>query len=358
MRRRISGIFCVAAAGLFLTACMSTLPGVVVVSDLDTVPLAQKNVWVANFRNAETESAAFGQGRPDALRFERHLVAIPPEYRLGRVELPTSTVNPRTQFVSREVERFGSFQQLAINIEQTQGGPDEISLYVHGYNTSHAAAVYGFAQLLHDYELSFPAILFSWPSAAEVRGYVYDRDSVSISRNRLEGLIRDISRGGKSLSLVGHSMGTFLIMETLRQMEIRDPGSVGELVDEVVLLSPDIDPEVFRDQFGELKNPPSPFVIAISQKDRALRASSILTGTGQRLGSMQDPEEIADLPVVVIDMTDFADGTSLDHSTFATSERAIDFLRALRDQKSIYSENTESTILLGRRYLSGLSLGN
>jgi esterase/lipase superfamily enzyme len=331
-----------------LTACASTAAGIVVVAELESPPLAQRNVWVANFRSEDGESAAFGEDRPDALRFERHVVAIPPRYETGQIELPSANPDTDSQFVTRSIERFASSGELMDDIDATYGERvPELGLFVHGYNTSHAAAVYGFAQLLHEYDAPFPAVLFSWPSSAQVRGYVYDRDSVAISRNRLERMIRDISRADQRLTLIGHSMGTYLIMETLRQMEIREPGSVHEKVDTVILLSPDIDPEVFRDQFAELSNPPSPFVVAISREDRALRVSGRLTGTQQRLGSLEDPDSLSDLPITVVDMTNLADGTALDHSTFATSSTAIELLRHLRRSSALLGQYEGASITLG-----------
>lgn len=339
---------CLLMGVVVLSACAAPLAGIVVVAERDVLPLDERHVWVANFRSPRNESAAFGQDRPRALRFERHLVAIPPEYQLGRVELPTTDVDTSSQFVTRDVASFASSDEMVANIDETHGGDvPELGLFVHGFNTSHAAAVYGFAQLLHDYEAPFPAVLFSWPSAAQVRGYVYDRDSVAISRNRLERLIRDISSADQRLMVIGHSMGTYLIMETLRQMEIREPGSVAEHVDGVILLSPDIDPEVFRDQFAELETPPSPFVVAISREDRALAASGFLTGTQQRLGSLNDPDAISDLPITVIDMTALADGTALDHSTFATSEAAVSLLRSLRNNPALTGTSDSRSITLG-----------
>jgi len=343
--QKVAYALCVA---LLVSACASSLAGIVVVDELDSQPLSERNVWVANFRSDSNDGTAFGDDRPKALRFEQHVVAIPPDYQTGEVRLPSTRLDTDSQFVSRSIERFASLRDMVADIDQTHGAPvQELGLFVHGYNTSHAAAVYGFAQLLHEYDAPFPAILFSWPSSAQLRGYVYDRDSVSLSRNRLESTIRDVSRADQRLTLIGHSMGTYLIMETLRQMEIRQPGSVHELVDSVILLSPDIDPEVFRDQFAELSPPPSPFVVAISRVDRALRVSGRLTGTQQRLGSLEDTTSISDLPVTVIDLTDLADGSALNHSTFATSSDAIRLLKHMRRSSALLGQYEGASITLG-----------
>jgi esterase/lipase superfamily enzyme len=179
-----------------LTACASTAAGIVVVAELESPPLAQRNVWVANFRSEDGESAAFGEDRPDALRFERHVVAIPPRYETGQIELPSANPDTDSQFVTRSIERFASSGELMDDIDATYGERvPELGLFVHGYNTSHAAAVYGFAQLLHEYDAPFPAVLFSWPSSAQPPLAVIPRGFSRV----LAGWIRKVGFGREAV---------------------------------------------------------------------------------------------------------------------------------------------------------------
>ena len=83
------------------------------------------------------------------------------------------------------------------------------------------------------------AVHYSWPSAAEPLGYVYDRDSMMFARAGLEQLIREvIAAGATRVTLVAHSMGSFLTMETLRSMALRD-GQIAAQVRGVVLIGRD-----------------------------------------------------------------------------------------------------------------------
>jgi esterase/lipase superfamily enzyme len=89
---------------------------------------------------------------------------------------------------------------------------------------------------------------------------------------------------------MAHSMGTWLAMESLRQMAIRD-GRVAPKIDNVILASPDIDVDVFARQWTEMGEHRPKFTIFVSQDDRALAASRFISGDVQRLGQINPAEE-------------------------------------------------------------------
>ena len=124
-------------------------------------------------------------------------------------------------------------------------------------------------------------------------------------------------------------MGTFLSMETLRQMAIREPGSVSRLVDTVFLISPDIDVELFRTQVAAIKKLPQPFVLFSSDRDRALQLSSRINGARNRLGNLSSAEKVADLPITMVDVTEFSRNRDLGHFTIGSSPTLINILRNL-----------------------------
>jgi esterase/lipase superfamily enzyme len=97
-------------------------------------------------------------------------------------------------------------------------------------------------------------------------------------------------------------------MEAMRQLEIERRGQVTELIQAVILFSPDIDVELFRSQALRIGRLPEPFVIFTSRRDKALALSARLTGQRARLGNLQDYEQLADLDVVILDVSAFASG--------------------------------------------------
>ncbi len=280
------------------------------------------NIWVANFR--PTDPPLDGQRskpRPEAVRYEMNQVSVPPTHELGEIEWPKGKPDAATDFVTLQQSEFGDVRRF---IRALDRNPDDtIMLFVHGYNLRHGEAVYQLAQLRHDFEMDSPSVLFSWPSAANPAGYVYDRDSVLIARDTLEDLIVALARqSGKKLIIMGHSLGNLLIMETLRQIEISGSLNIRQEIDALFMVAPDIDGELFQSQASRLRQLPEPSVIVATEQDKALRLSAWLTGRTNRLGSATDRSAVGDLPISVVDTSALAE-RGLNHSVPLTSPTAI-----------------------------------
>jgi esterase/lipase superfamily enzyme len=85
--------------------------------------------------------------------------------------------------------------------------------------------------------------------------------------------------------------------------------------------------ELFEMQTKRIANLPQPFAIFVNARDRALALSSRLNGDGRRLGNLMDAEEVANLPVALIDVTAFSEGGGIRHFTVGTSPLLIQILR-------------------------------
>ena len=115
-------------------------------------------------------------------------------------------------------------------------------------------------ELGHDLKVQGVLVHYSWPSRANALGYVYDRDSALFGRDGLEVLIRDVeAAGARNVIVVAHSMGGALVMETLRQMAIAGDRHSLERIRCVILMSPDIDLDVFHEQAVKIGKLPGPF---------------------------------------------------------------------------------------------------
>ena len=84
-------------------------------------------------------------------------------------------------------------------------------------------------------------------SRANVLDYAYDRESTNYSRTQLEEILRRAAQDPSvgDVTIMAHSMGSWLVTEALRQMAIRD-GRVAPKIRNVILASPDLDIDVFR----------------------------------------------------------------------------------------------------------------
>jgi esterase/lipase superfamily enzyme len=92
----------------------------------------------------------------------------------------------------------------------------------------------------------------------------------------------------------------------------------------VVLISPDIDVEVFRMQARDIGRLPQPFLIFGSDRDRVLRLSALITGQKGRLGSLENIDQVADLDVTYLDVGAFSSGAG--HFVAGTSPALIQLL--------------------------------
>lgn len=323
MRRLI-----VLTLSLWLAAC--TPRGAMVVVPPDTIEGTVSTVYVSTSRNLE-QTGVFGSERSEDLGFARYDVVIPPDRQVGEIKYAKPRrPNVTTDFVTTNPVLYPDESAFRTDLRQSlsQNGREAV-IFVHGFNNTFTEGLYRIAQLHHDLDVPGVAVHYSWPSAAEPLGYVYDRDSIMFARAGLESLIRDVVAAGASrVTLFAHSMGGNLAMETLRSIALRDGGIMPQLRG-VVLVSPDIDVEVFRAQAKDIGKLPQPFLIFGSDRDRVLRLSALITGQRGRLGSLESIAQVSDLEVTYLDVGAFSSGAG--HFIPGTSPGLIRLLGRISD---------------------------
>jgi esterase/lipase superfamily enzyme len=233
-----------------------------------------------------------------------------------------------------------------------------VLVYVHGFNNHFDDAVYQLAQIVHDSGANAAPVLFTWPSRGSIFEYVYDRESTISSRDALEETLRNIARDPAvgEITVMAHSMGSWLVMETLRQMAIRD-GRVAAKVQNVILASPDLDVDVFATQWRDIGQPRPRLTIFVSRNDKALRVSRRLAGNIDRLGQidpMTEPYRTAleKSGVDVIDLTDLSVANSLNHSKFAENPGVVQLI----GQRLLTGQTLAGQESLGER-VGGFAMG-
>ena len=199
-------------------------------------------VLVASARAPVAGPAVFGPGRAP-LSFARFVVSVPPEREPGSVTFPGRVVDPRTEFVTLEAARLRDGKAFVAAIDRELGGTghDEAIVFVHGYNNTFAEGLYRQAQLAQDFGLPATSVNFAWPSAAAWDGYPYDKESAIFAA---EGLSRTLdlvaSSSAERVVVACHSMGCFLVLETMRIKALRGDDAFLERLHAVVMLAPDI----------------------------------------------------------------------------------------------------------------------
>ncbi|QGY00396.1 alpha/beta fold hydrolase [Roseovarius faecimaris] len=288
-----------------------------------------EQIYIATERALDRTGPSFGEPRNAGIRYFRAAISIPPTHRVGNIEWHEGPPDPATDFVVTETEVYEGNPGFVNAVKKGQTAR-EVLVFVHGYNNTLSEAMYRLAQIQHDFNSGLPSVLFSWPSAGDPRGYVYDRDSVLYARDDLELLLKSLTRGPQDkVTLVAHSMGSHLVMETMRQAALKGDRRLLSRISSVILMSPDIDPDVFRRQAEAIGRLPQPFLMFISREDRALGLAGFITGRKPRLGVIDSPEAVAGLDVKVIDFTALGDGEGLNHAVPTSSPTAISVLKGM-----------------------------
>jgi esterase/lipase superfamily enzyme len=294
-----------------------------------------QRVYVGSTREVSAEGLDYTARRSTSASFFGFDVAIPPDRRPGDDILWTgrnTRPDPTRHFLTRSVARYPDATAfgtaLAQDMARTRRGQREAVVYVHGFNNTFAEGLYRIAQLSHDLQIPGTAVHYSWPSKASALGYAYDRDSALFARDGLEDLLGKLADAGADrVLLVAHSMGAALTMETLRQIALRGDRKVMGRISGVMLMSPDLDVDVFRAQARTIGTLPQPFLIFTSRRDTALALSAFVARESQRLGNLSDLSALAGLDVTVLETGAFDAGSR--HFTAATSPALIRLLASI-----------------------------
>ncbi|MDK1377557.1 MULTISPECIES: alpha/beta hydrolase [unclassified Sinorhizobium] len=314
---------------------------------------SQVDMLVATTRQPSGNPATLFSGeRNAALSLTDVAVSIPPDSQRkpGTVQWPRRLPpNPETDFAVTRVHELASRDEARAWFRENSVGGN-ILLFVHGFNNTYEDSVFRLAQIVHDSGAEATPMLFTWPSRARVFDYNYDKESTNYSRTALEDALRSLANAPdvNEVTILAHSMGTWLTMESLRQMGIRD-GGIAPKIKNVILASPDIDLDVFAKQFVELGEKRPKFTIFVSQDDRALAVSSFISGDVSRLGAIDPTAEpyrtqLERAGITAIDLTKVQSEDSLHHGKFAESPQIVQLI----GQRIVNGQTlTDSQVTLG-----------
>ncbi|USQ94046.1 alpha/beta hydrolase [Caulobacter sp. RL271] len=219
-------------------------------------------------------------------------------------------------------------------------------VFVHGFNVTFNGAIEAGARLAREVRIRAGVtdegrpvniVVFSWPSDGEAvpfMSYYSDREDARASgpglaraylklRDFLEQL-RTQDRCERSLHLLAHSMGAYVLRQGLQAVIAKDPDGLVRLFDQILLAAPDEDDDAFE---LDSKLKPLPRIgrqvtVYFNPSDRALVISDKTKGNPDRLGS-DGPRLIDMLPkkVVLVDCRNVAADadTLVQHSYYVRS---------------------------------------
>ena len=288
-------------------------------------PSYLQTVFFATNREAAADDYFSGARAKDRqLHYGIAHVNIPRNHKRGQLETPWMQLaalnDPRKHIYIielRGLDKGDFFSRLAAD----DPGKDDILVYVHGYNVPFEEAVRRGGQIAFDFGFPGKVVAFSWPSDGELLSYNSDREDAYWSVKYLESFIHDLHEkaAGKRIHIIAHSMGSQVLLQSLRLIAYR---STEPLFENVILAAPDFDAVLFSEQIAaEVRPLAANWVIYTSEKDGALNASATINMV-DRLGT----------PLTVIDGYQIIDATKIEvtpwnvpefHSYYATKSTVI-----------------------------------
>jgi esterase/lipase superfamily enzyme len=351
-------------AGLLaLTGCAGRPEGVLVPSGKVAPGVSTVDLLVATTRApSRVPGVLFSGERGSDIELREIVVSIPPDgkRKVGQVQWPSKLpADPEKDFATVSVEPLDAARAGRVWLDRNLPKSRRVLVFVHGFNNRYEDAVYRFAQIVHDSKTDAAPVIFTWPSRASIFDYSYDKESTNYSRDALEELLRAVVAKPEvgEVTVMAHSMGTWLAVETLRQMAIRD-GRVPKKIQQVILASPDLDVDVFGQQLRAIGEPRPHFTLFVSRDDRALTLSRRISGNVDRLGQINPAEEpyrsmLEKQGITVLDLTALKSGDRLNHGKFAESPEVVRLIgNRLIDGQTV----TDSEVGLGER-LGAVALG-
>jgi esterase/lipase superfamily enzyme len=120
----------------------------------------------------------------------------------------------------------------------------------------------------------------------------------------------------------------------------------------VMLAAPDIDIDLFRSQMSQIRKGHQQFYVLTSKDDSALSFMRWISGGVSRVGSANS-EELAELGVTVIDLSQIEDSKSGSHSKFAGSPEVVQLIGQGLNNSNRFGTHSTNTL---EKMIAGLPI--
>ena len=274
--------------------------------------------------------------RAEKLQLGFALVTVPKSHEMPNVERPWSITlpivgkiqlgweDPKKHFTIKELRALQEAEFLELvkqKLKTSINYKDQALIFIHGFNNSFEGALFRTAQIAFDLKFDGAPFVYSWPSAGTWTSYPYDRESASAARPYLKKFLQLVSQksGAKSVSIIAHSMGTFALLNVLRDLKYQAPDSVK--INQIILAAPDIGVNEFKILAKEIKGLSAGVTLYASANDRALYVSREYHGGVARAGDVPAQGPIVVSGVDSIDVSAISIETlATNHSSYAQTK--------------------------------------
>jgi esterase/lipase superfamily enzyme len=278
---------------------------------------------------------SYGTDRGHKLEVGRALITVPKAHQVPNVERPwaikipyTSVIlyqqdeDPKRHFTIQEIKALSKEELLALirdRLGASSSFKDQALVFVHGYNNRFDDALFRTAQIAYDLKYDGAPFLYSWPSGSGFAGYPYDRESAQQAEPYFQQFLLMVLKetGAKNVSIIAHSMGNQLLLQTLRNLDRKNPEVAR--INQIILAAPDVDRDGFQFLASQIRGVGRGITMYASSNDRALGISRRYAGGVPRAGDV--PAGLGPIVVVGVDTIDVSalstEYLALNHSSYA-----------------------------------------
>ncbi len=212
-----------------------------------------------------------------------------------------------------------------------------LTLYTHGFNIDFEKGCKRASLFQKSVGLKGSFLLFSWPSNGALLNYTHDEANLYWSVEPLRQMLTDMvsQYGAGNINIAAHSLGTRGVLLALVMMSQAELASK-PLINQVVLIAPDIDAGVFKQYLPLIKPWVKNITIYVSANDSPLALSQQVHGY-PRLG--QPGAHLDGLTgVEIIDISDFPVRSPTGHIYHLYQNDVIDDLDQLLNEGKLASQ--------------------
>ncbi|GGI29844.1 alpha/beta hydrolase [Bradyrhizobium guangdongense] len=305
---------------------------------VDDSAASRVTLLYATTRRRSNDEAKFSSERePERTAYGIASVKAPRERLPGKPGRPTrwtafnvtlyeGELDPRYHFVLEDFRALEKEHWLDLIAKSSSS---EVLIFVHGFNVSFLDGLYMCSQVAWDIRYRGLPILFSWASAASLSltGYMYDRESALLARDRFVELLLDLRSAGVSkLNIMAHSMGNFLVLDALQNYANRQSGLA---LENLMMAAPDVDAEQYQRWIEKIGPLARGMTMYASSRDKALKVSKKLA-RGVRAGDVPIEGPLVVHPVETIDASDVGrDILGTNHGIFASKTSILNDIKFL-----------------------------
>lgn len=249
--------------------------------------------------------SAFGVANIAGVTLGRISMTIPSLHKSGKIEQPWLGSPDRKKHFVLETPQILHKTEFLTGLTQglESAARKELLIFLHGYNTTFEEAARRAGQIKEDMGFEGAVILFSWPSAGALLGYLADEDRAATSAGPLKDFLASLEHGPwERVHLLAHSMGNRVLLGGLaRSAKLALP------LRNVVFAAADVYVDAFKQDFpaalAGMSGANPLFTSYASRGDLALKLSALLHN-GPRVGRVDGDRPFTYPGVQTIDATD------------------------------------------------------